>query len=86
MGSMHQKKFDTSFPHNPTIMVLGKIGSFAFFLPKNSFQLIFSLKHIGNTLETLLNQLMAAKTKKNRPKTRNSPEAKKTFPSSYLTF
>jgi hypothetical protein len=53
-----------------------KAGSFVF-LPKNSFQPIFGSKHLGNTLETMLNQSIAMKNAKNCLKTQNPPETKK---------
>jgi hypothetical protein len=53
-----------------------KAGSFVF-LPKNSFQPIFGPKHLGNTLETMLNQSIAMKNAKNCLKTQNPPETKK---------
>ena len=50
-----------------------KNESFVFHL-KSHFQLIFDLKHLENTLNTLLNQFMAVKKPTNRPKTRNPLE------------
>ena len=41
------------------------------FLPENSFLIYFDLKHLGNTIETLLNQSMTMKNIRNHPKTRN---------------
>jgi hypothetical protein len=54
-------------------VVARKIGSFVFFT-KNS---IFDPKNLKKPLETLLNQSMAMKNVKNRPKTRNPPKTKK---------
>jgi hypothetical protein len=48
--------------------------SLLFFHPKSHFQLIFDLKHLENTLKTLLNQFMAVKKPTNRPKTQNPLE------------
>jgi hypothetical protein len=68
------------------IVVNKKAGSFVF-LPKNSFQPIFGPKHLGSTLETMLNQSIAMKNAKNCLKTQNPPETKKkNFLSSYQIF
>ena len=58
---------------NPAIVVVGKTSPLFFHL-KSHFQLIFDLKHLENTLNTLLNQFMAVKKPTNRPKTRNPLE------------
>jgi hypothetical protein len=58
-----------------------KIETFIF-LPENSFLIYFDLKHLGNTIETLLNQSMTMKNIRNHPKTRN----KKKSPSSNMVF
>ena len=47
-----------------------KIETFIF-LPENSFLIYFDLKHLGNTIETLLNQSMTMKNIRNHPKTQN---------------
>jgi hypothetical protein len=67
------------------IVVNKKVGSFVF-LTKNSFQPIFGPKHLGNTLETMLNQSIAMKNAKNCLKTQNPPEKTKNFLSSDLIF
>jgi hypothetical protein len=57
-------------------VVTGKTG-FLSFHPKSHFQLFFLyLKHLENTLETLLNQSMATQKPTNRFKTLNLPETK----------
>jgi hypothetical protein len=57
-------------------VVAGKIGSLSFH-PKSHFQpFFFYLKHLKNTLETLLNQSMATQKPTNRLKTRNPPKIK----------
>jgi len=49
-------------------MVAEKIRTFIF-LSKNSFSIHFGPKHLGNTVETLLNQSMTTKNIRNHSKT-----------------
>jgi hypothetical protein len=62
---MHQKKKNTLFVHYKKLVtvVAGKIGSF--FYLKIYFQSSFDPKHIGNILNTLLNQIMVMKNVNN---------------------
>jgi len=87
---MHQKKKMTHHLNQQTTrhlaIVVAEYGVFYFLPKKTHLQPIFGSKHLGSTIETLLNQSIAMKNIKNRSKTRTPPETKKKLPKIKYNF